>query len=322
MLEAFVEQRSQEWHDRRAQLITASEAAYALGISKYKTVDEYVHDKVVALSGGEPSFKGNKFTRWGTDKEDYVKGRLEHDANVFIAECELTVHPQHEWLGASPDGRISNDIGVEIKCPYADVFASWSEGQALSDEVRAKSEERIFTAADKPDYWIQMQIQMACCGFKQVLFCVWTPSIMHTEYVDRDDAWLEENLPKLKQVHDRIHAEFNDPEVRARHLIGTQDQTDDLEIRHLSEQYSAVYQHIKSLQENLDLIKTKIIERMQETSQESSETHCLKIRRSIKKGRLNSTELQKAAIQKGIDVDQFRGEEEESWTVTVKKNRE
>lgn len=317
MIGAFVEQRSTEWHEQRAQLITASEAAYALGESKYKTVGEYIHEKVLALSGAEPSFKGNKFTRWGTEKEDTAKGQLEDALDCFIAEEPLTVHPELSWLGASPDGRISSTRGVEIKCPYSDVFVQ----DAPESDFREACESKMFTAADRKDYWIQMQIQMACCGFEEVVFCVWTPLIMRHEIVKRDDAWLDQNLPKLKEVHDRIRAEYNDPESRARHLEGTQSHTQDNDVLHLSEMYALQYDRTKQMQEQLERIKQRLIDACLAANEEDVETAQLKVKKSTRKGRLNSTKLQKAAQEKGIDIEQFRGEEEETWTVTVKPNR-
>lgn len=36
---------------------------------------------------------------------------------IKILECGLFIHPEHFYLGATPDGLIENDGILEIKCP-------------------------------------------------------------------------------------------------------------------------------------------------------------------------------------------------------------
>ena len=306
----FIEQRSPEWFAQRAQLITASEAAYALGISKYKTVDEYVHDKVLALSGAEPTFKGNKFTEWGTRNESIAKIELENDIDRLIVEAELTVHPEHSWLGASPDGSVDDSTGIEIKCPYADEFSSLER----SAELLSKCKEKLFTIAEKPDYWIQTQIQMACCGFDQVIFFVWTPMKTHQEIVKRDDEWLTENLPKLKTVHDRILSEYNDPEQREKHLTNTAQYTEDQIAIHLSEKYVDIKRQQDELDRQLKVVKNELIDRIHGNS---LITPFIKATLSKPRRMLDQKALFAACKESGIDPEKFYEQGAQAWRITV-----
>lgn len=309
----FIEQRSPEWFAQRAQLVTASEAAYALGISKYKTVDEYVHDKVLAMSGAEPTFKGNKFTKWGTQKEAVAKQELENDIDSLIVEAELTVHPEHSWLGASPDGTVDAATGVEIKCPYADEFSLLEHGS----ELLQKCEDKLFTISEKPDYWIQTQIQMACCGFERVIFFVWTPMKSHQEIVERDDAWLAENLPKLKEVHDRIVSEYTDPKQREKHLSNIAHFTEDAVVISLSEQYAQIKQQQDELDQQLKVVKEQLISRI---DGDSIVTPFVKATLGKPRKILDQKALFKECEQKGIDPNKYYTEGAQAWRITVSGN--
>jgi len=309
----FIEQRSPEWFARRAQLVTASEASYALGISKYKTVDEYIHDKVLAMSGAEPTFKGNKFTQWGTQKEAVAKLELENEIDSLIVEAELTVHPDHSWLGASPDGIVDAATGVEIKCPYADDFISLERGPELLE----KCEERLFTIADKPDYWIQTQIQMACCGFDRVIFFVWTPMKSHQEIVERDDEWLAENLPKLKTVHDRIVSEYNDAGQREKHLKNTAHFTEDIAVISLSEKYANLKQQQDELDRQLKVVKEELLSRI---DGDSIVTPFIKASLGKPRRSLDQKALFEECQKKGIDPEQYYTEGAQAWRITVSGN--
>lgn len=309
----FIEQRSPEWFAQRAQLVTASEAAYALGVSKYKTVGEYIHDKVLAMSGAEPTFKGNKFTVWGTEKEATAKLALENEIDSLIVEAELTVHPEHPWLGASPDGIVDRSTGVEIKCPYDDAFSELDYGPALLK----KCEDKLFTIADRLDYWIQTQIQMACCGFDRVLFFIWTPMKAVSETVERDDEWLAENLPKLKEVHDRIVAEYNDPEQREKHLKNTAHFTQDTEIISLSERYAKIKQQQEELDQQLKAVKEQLTSRI---TGDAIVTPFLKATLGKPRRTLNQKALFEECQQKGINPEKYYTEGAQAWRITVTDN--
>lgn len=62
---------------------------------------------------------GSKATNYGTAKEPIAKKELEEHLRREIKESGLIVDESMPFLGASPDGLISNDMCVEIKCPYS-----------------------------------------------------------------------------------------------------------------------------------------------------------------------------------------------------------
>ena len=320
-MNAPLAQGSTEWFEARADLLTASICAAALNESKYMTLDDLVHEKVLEREGHPRTFQGNEATRWGTRKEDTAAAWLETKINVLIRGAPLIVHPDHPWLGASSDGLVNDDTGVEIKCPFDKRFLDWENGTGNQDELLRICEHKMFSIADRKDYWIQCQIQMACADLKQVFFAVWTPLIQKYETVERDQEWIDQAIPQLKAVHDRIEAERADPNMLKKHLEGKQKLTDDTEIKSIADLYAIQYNRIKAEQEQLDRLKQRLVEALQNRDQESAETADLRVKKQTRAGRLNSKKLQDAAKEAGIEIEQFRGEEEEIWSITMKPKK-
>jgi putative phage-type endonuclease len=119
------EQRTPEWYEVRRGLMTASNAASALGIKPFASftgdvkrdaIENIVHRK----------FKGNVATRHGVKYEDEVREKFDKIMHRTTREYGLIVHADVHgpetglpWLAASPDG-ITNLYGemLEIKCPW------------------------------------------------------------------------------------------------------------------------------------------------------------------------------------------------------------
>lgn len=175
-------QRSQGWKDERNQMVTASSAASIFKLSQIEIdlrdqgIIDLEFDKKVGQvmpafnsfakelrikSGAESSGDGNVYTEWGVAYEPVVKDLWQCIHGMEIHDFGLIRHNKHEWLGASPDGVTSSGRMVEIKCPYS----------------------RMPKGLPKCQYWVQMQIQMECCGFRECEFL----EIVTREYTCRED---------------------------------------------------------------------------------------------------------------------------------------
>jgi hypothetical protein len=64
-----------------------------------------------------PTFTGNTATEHGKENEVNVIPLLESRGHV-VENRGLVVHPDHPWLGASPDGILDATQLLEIKCPF------------------------------------------------------------------------------------------------------------------------------------------------------------------------------------------------------------
>lgn len=192
-----MEQLSKQWFAARRHKLTGSNVGAALGLNPWKTPQDLIRQMVREYHGAEPEFQGNVATEWGTFNEDGATAEFTLETGLLVQPCGFFVHPEHEWLGASPDGLVGNHALVEVKCPYG---------------LRDKSKPEFKTAKEQPHYYAQMQIEMACTGRSVCYFYQWAPQGSKVEEVHYSVQWLEENLPALMEFYDLYLSELDNPD--------------------------------------------------------------------------------------------------------------
>lgn len=145
----MIEQGTDEWFAVRIGKVTASRVADVLAKTKtgYSTSREnYMAQLVCERLTGQ---KGESFTnaamQHGTDTEPLARAAYEALHDVLVDEVGFIPHPTIIMAGASPDGLVSDDGLLEIKCPNTATHIE----TLLSQSVPGK-------------YNTQMQFQMAC----------------------------------------------------------------------------------------------------------------------------------------------------------------
>jgi putative phage-type endonuclease len=139
------DQRTQIWHTKRGQMLTASEIWKTTKGSTLAQRRELMISKLTPRV--ETGGNGSRALLWGTRFEPIAKDIycIIHDVEITDTSC--VPHPVHSFLGASPDGLITSSgprFGnlVEFKCPIS---------RAFDDTTPV------------PDaYFHQMQLQMEC----------------------------------------------------------------------------------------------------------------------------------------------------------------
>ncbi len=147
------EQRTEAWLAARVGIITASVAAGCLGLHPYMS-----RAKAWRLILGTEKTEENRFMRWGTEMEASARGQYEVETGVLVWPTGFWVHPEHPWLGASPDGLIGTDGLAECKCP-----------QSLPEAVPLH-------------HRIQMLVQLAVTGREWCDYYAWT---LHGSFLRR-----------------------------------------------------------------------------------------------------------------------------------------
>jgi putative phage-type endonuclease len=168
------EQRSIDWFKMRDSKITASDAGTTLGLNKYEPKYNVILKKTTIVP-----FEPNKNCYHGKKYEEIATKIYEYRMNVKVDEFGLIGHPEHTFIGASPDGicgkykhnqtHLSSFVGrmLEIKCPVT---------------------RKIKLTGDILDicpiyYWCQVQLQLQCCGLDLCDF--WQCRIL--EYPNKQD---------------------------------------------------------------------------------------------------------------------------------------
>lgn len=175
----YAEQRSDEWLSLRRGILTASDAATALGLNPYEKPEKLVYKKC-----GFESFRGNAATLHGQKYESIARDMYMEKTGEVVHEIGLVVHPTIRWLGGSPDGVTESGKLIEIKCPVS----------------------RKITDAVPGHYMPQLQVLMDVldldeCDFVQLN--VTSGDFMITN-VKRDREWFEDALPKLEAFWNRV----------------------------------------------------------------------------------------------------------------------
>jgi len=164
------DQRTDAWHIKRGEMLTASEIYKALPDATPAQKHEIMISKLIPRPRSEGA--GPRALVWGTRFEPIAKEiycKLS-DFPIEIVDTTCIPHPTVPFLGASPDGIILTDgirhgRLVEFKCPISRVF---------SDDTEVPN-----------SYYHQMQLQMECTGLElceYIEFQFRTPS--YSEWVD------------------------------------------------------------------------------------------------------------------------------------------
>lgn len=217
-------QGSPEWHEARRLPEPASSIAALTGEHPYLTVPKYVRQRVRQLARAESEFVMVPAVEHGQNMEDTARKFLERLNGYKIRETGYIVHPEFDFLGASPDGLISLDGCAEFKCPYPKYT---KQPYSIFDEKRRM-------------YLIQVFMQMECLDVDYCDFLCYlaannkaTPRFTY-ERVERPDDFLGElmdgkHLPKpargkvsrldlYREWHEFILAEHDDKKRRQKHI--------------------------------------------------------------------------------------------------------
>lgn len=110
------DQRSEEWHNRRKNKITASMVASVCGDNQYESRLSALKKKV----GTEPAFKGNEATRHGNMLEPFAIQIYEQMTNEKVIDFGLlnSLNEGEDYIAGSPDGITASGRLIEVKCPY------------------------------------------------------------------------------------------------------------------------------------------------------------------------------------------------------------
>jgi putative phage-type endonuclease len=144
----YAAQRSEEWLRLRGNMLTASDAATAIGVNPYEKPKDLILKKC-----GYNEFKGNEATMHGNKYEDEARDIYCIRNNEVSHEIGLYQHPKYPWLGGSPDGITESGKLIEIKCP-----------------VTRQPDGKV-----PKDYYSQMQMQLfvtdlEACDFVEAVF--------------------------------------------------------------------------------------------------------------------------------------------------------
>ena len=168
------DQRTDAWHSKRGEMLTASEIYKACKDASAAARHEIIMSKLVPRER-TPAGCGPKALLWGTRFEPVAKliYTTYFEGGIEIVDTTCIPHPVHTFLGASPDGIIitkdKEDYRygklVEFKCPISRDFTD--------------------TTPIPDTYYHQMQLQLECTGLQECEYIeIKFREVNYSEWVD------------------------------------------------------------------------------------------------------------------------------------------
>ena len=226
----------------RTGRITGSRIPAILGLSPYDSRADILRQMVRQHHGAEPEFTGNRYTDWGNEHEPVAIRRYEdeHWCDVYSKgdEQQFVIHPEHDYLGVTPDGLVDDDGMVEAKCPLT---GTWTR------------------ADERPDYVAQILLQLACTGRKWCDLVVYRDDEIHVTRVEHDAAWLPSVNSALLDFMDEYVEVISDPEKSAPHLEPLKDVRTDDEWRAAAVEWAEANLALTAAKDRMEKARQKLI---------------------------------------------------------------
>lgn len=288
-----IEQRTPEWYAARKGRVTASNVGAILGLDPYRNADDVLRAMVREYHGAEREFTGNVATEWGTANEALARTAFEFEYGVKVEPASFIVHPEHDWLGASPDGWAGEKMLVEIKCPYGLRNEQLPSFKQISEQMH---------------YYAQIQVQMACTGADCCVFVQWAPAAFNTSLVEFDKEWWAGNLPKLGAFYQRYLAELDNPE----HLKPKRKEVETVDAKRLLQEYDDTLEIIDQATER----KKELLARFVEMTNGQDGLICgRKLTKVVSQGSVSYAKVVKEHCP-NVDLEPYRGKASTSWRLT------
>lgn len=219
-----VEQRSLDWHRLRIGSFTGSKIGDLMKSGRKKeqifgdVATSYIY-KVAAERMLNPVFVNDdelfgqyveqqqiysKAIVWGQEQEENAKDLLmKKNPEWELADVSSCKHDTIPHFAASPDAIIYDRkklMIAEIKCPNPNTFVRY-----LVEVKDAESLKKV-----QPDYFYQMQAEMACTNAESgifVAYCPWLVKPIHIVPIERDEEAIkaiEERVVKANEIVELI----------------------------------------------------------------------------------------------------------------------
>jgi putative phage-type endonuclease len=174
-------QRTPAWYEFRHNLITASNAWKAF--ESQAQINSLIYEKCQPMKTFETDERAqsvniNSSLHWGQKYEPLSVLLYEKENNVAVEDFGCIQHDTYSFLGASPDGIITD--------PSSPKFGRMLEiKNVVSREI---------TGIPKKEYWVQMQLQMEVCNLDECDF-------LETKFMEYEnlDQMLAEPNPQIKR---------------------------------------------------------------------------------------------------------------------------
>ena len=287
-----MEQRTPEWFAARRGRVTGSVAGAILGLDPNTSREAALRRLVRDWHGAEPEFTGNIATRHGIAHEDGAIVDFQMETGIGVEQVGFL--PYEDWLGASPDGLTSDGGILETKVPFS---------------LRKSEDPSFKTLAEQPHYYAQVQVEILCANASHGWFWQWSAHGFDLERVEIDQAWRDENLPRLKQFHAELMDAIRTPDE---YLAPRRKVIDTLEASKLLREYDEMVEAEERARDR----KAAILEELVHMAGNGDAEVCgRKLTRVDRSGSISYAKAI-AELAPGADLEKWRGQPSSSWRLS------
>lgn len=188
-------QGSAQWMDFRTGKITASRMGEVMAVLKKGGEGADRRNYRIELVTERITERANQHyvsrdMERGIELEPNARSAYEMAQDILVDRAGFVLHPTMDYLGASPDGLVGKDGGMEIKCPRDTTAVRWIQ-------------EGIVPLEHRP----QMYTNMLCCEREWWDFCSFSPYLKpFIVRLQRDEA----EIRKIEEEAEQFNREVED----------------------------------------------------------------------------------------------------------------
>jgi putative phage-type endonuclease len=265
--------------------------AAILGHNRFASRADVLREMVRQKYGAVPEFTGNAATEWGTAHEPDARAAYEAETGHLVEEVGLIVHPEHDWLAASPDGLVDDDGACEFKAPFR---------------------KRCYGCV--PDYYLdQCQLVMACARRTWLDFYVWTPTGCERFRVERDPNWLDTHWGTLRAFMTEFNSHGEDSPLLGDKIVTR----DDADWQEAADCYRLAKGWLADAQDAEKQAKAKLIDMAGDITTEGCGLRAVK---ATRQGNINYRHKDIQAALEPLNLDDYRGKATDYWTLKEVSN--
>lgn len=285
---------------KRKGRITGSSIGAILGLCPFNKPADIMRRMVRSHHGAPSEFEGNVATEYGKFHEDYALADFELETGFEVIETGenevFYIHPEYDWLGATPDGRILYDSHtknelLEIKCPYG----------------KRNDKEPVFkTPEEQPHYFAQMQYEMFCSEASMVNFYQWSNNGDRLDLILFDQSFIDKTLPVLKLFYGQYLLERE--ENFQQHLDPL---ITEIPEALAADEYKLAKIDMEAAKEKMDLAKAQLVKM---ANGKKARIGGLLVYQIERKGSVSYAKVVKDNCP-GVDLSEYTGTPSFSWAV-------
>lgn len=185
--------QNQRWFEEREKRIQSSNF-YRICVATARTNKDTLARALVHGS----SIKANDAIKHGHKFEKEAIHAYEQKSKLKVNSCGIFVSKKLPFLGASPDGVISDELICEVKCPYS------AKNKDISPVTvpYLKMVDGKMTLSKKHPYYYQVQGQLFCTEASFCDFIIYTITDFKCIRVEREHEFISVMLDKLQSFYD------------------------------------------------------------------------------------------------------------------------